>query len=352
MSFLFEGSPLIFIPALAAKIGLNEAIVLQQIHYWINPKRNKNIKDGRHWVYNSYPEWQKQFPFWSEITIKRLFISLEKRGFLISSSKNTNPLHKTKWYTLDYDKISLETQQNQRMYQIDTIDRIKLIPSSYQIDTIVDNIDTKTTTETTSSMTFRKTRRRRKGGEEKDDFEMLEERKVDQMLLFWSRIVCEGAKRISGYESLRWSLLDALERFFGGNVNNWKLFCQRIASSNFLMGETKSRFSITLEWALTEDAITKINGERYAVGNRETWPFEITEVEDAELKKTIQSAKKLLKDKPSYMEKGLNHCFFMHIKNLGEGHEMQLLLKKTKNLEHPKLKELFEKWKTSLEEGG
>jgi hypothetical protein len=48
------------IPSLAAKIGLNEAVVLQQIHYWLGISKH-NI-EGRTWVYNTYEEWQKQLP--------------------------------------------------------------------------------------------------------------------------------------------------------------------------------------------------------------------------------------------------------------------------------------------------
>ena len=60
---LLDENPLMIMPQLAVKIGLNESIVLQQIHYWleINRKADKNKRDGFYWTYNSYKEWQKQF---------------------------------------------------------------------------------------------------------------------------------------------------------------------------------------------------------------------------------------------------------------------------------------------------
>ncbi|MFK9094406.1 hypothetical protein [Bacillus salipaludis] len=64
---LINESPVMIIPSLAAKIGLNEAVVLQQIHYWLGISKH-NI-EGRTWVYNTYEEWQKQLPFWSVSTI-------------------------------------------------------------------------------------------------------------------------------------------------------------------------------------------------------------------------------------------------------------------------------------------
>jgi len=64
MKLLLNEEPLIVLPSLAAHIGLQESIFLQQLHYWLN--RSDHERDGHKWVYNSYKEWQKQFPFWSE----------------------------------------------------------------------------------------------------------------------------------------------------------------------------------------------------------------------------------------------------------------------------------------------
>lgn len=69
-----------FDPAEALEMSLPEAIILQQIRFWLEgdakypPKR---------WVYNSYPQWQAQFPFWSVKTIQRALDSLVERGVVI-----------------------------------------------------------------------------------------------------------------------------------------------------------------------------------------------------------------------------------------------------------------------------
>ncbi len=91
------------IPSLAAKIGLNEAVVLQQIHYWLGI--SKHNMEGRTWVYNTYEEWQKQLPFWSVSTIKRTIRSLEMLGLLLSENWNQMKMDKTKWYSIDYEKL-------------------------------------------------------------------------------------------------------------------------------------------------------------------------------------------------------------------------------------------------------
>lgn len=100
---LINEPPLQVIPSLAVKIGLNEAIVLQQFHYWL--QRSNNQHDGYKWIYNSYPEWNKQFSFWSESTVKRTITSLENQGLLISSNFNKAGWDRTKWYRIDYGKL-------------------------------------------------------------------------------------------------------------------------------------------------------------------------------------------------------------------------------------------------------
>jgi len=95
---------------LAAKIGVKEAIVLQQIHYWLEKNRetNNNFKEGRYWTYNTYKEWKKEnFQFWSTRTISRAIKSLEKQGLLITDNFNKVRFDKTKWYSIDYDKLKL-----------------------------------------------------------------------------------------------------------------------------------------------------------------------------------------------------------------------------------------------------
>lgn len=106
MSLLISEPPLQVLPTLARLIGLNEAIILQQVHYWL--QRSNNIRDGYRWVYNSYPEWYKQMPIWkSETTMRTAFKNLEKQGLLITANYNKAKFDKTKWYRINYEKLSL-----------------------------------------------------------------------------------------------------------------------------------------------------------------------------------------------------------------------------------------------------
>ena len=100
---LLDEYPLIVLPSLAVALGLNEAIVLQQVHYLL--QISKHVIEGRKWVYNSYPNWCLIFPFLSERTIKRTIYALEEQGILLSDCFNKLKLDKTKWYSIDYDQL-------------------------------------------------------------------------------------------------------------------------------------------------------------------------------------------------------------------------------------------------------
>ena len=97
---LINEVPLMCLPSLAVKIGLNEALFIQQLHYWVD--RSKNIIDGRQWVYNTMADWSKQFPFWSQKTLSRTISNLEKQNLVISGNYNQKGYDRTKWYTIDY----------------------------------------------------------------------------------------------------------------------------------------------------------------------------------------------------------------------------------------------------------
>ncbi len=116
---LIDDYPIQVLPKLAELIGLNEAIVLQQIHYWLNNSKHKY--DGKTWIFNSYPEWQKQFPFWSLITIKRTIYSLEKQNLLLIGNYNKAKFDKTKWYSINYQTIEGMIRPS---YQNDTTNTI------------------------------------------------------------------------------------------------------------------------------------------------------------------------------------------------------------------------------------
>lgn len=113
-NLLLDERPLIVLPSLAAMLNsLDEAVILQQIHYWI--EKRQNYREGRYWVYNSMENWMQQFPWIkSRTTLTRYFNNLEKKGLLITGNYNKAGFDKTKWYTIDYSTLS---DFEQRLYR-------------------------------------------------------------------------------------------------------------------------------------------------------------------------------------------------------------------------------------------
>ena len=110
---LINEQPLQVLPSLANIIGLNEAIVLQQLHFFLRISRNK--VGGRSWVYNTINDWQSEFSFWSVKTVQRTIENLEKSGLVVSTDKfNKMKMDKTKWYTIDYQKLSEILPENEK----------------------------------------------------------------------------------------------------------------------------------------------------------------------------------------------------------------------------------------------
>lgn len=130
---LLDSQPLVILPELAAAVGLNEAIVLQQVHYWceLNAKAKRNYRDGYYWVYNSFTEWQKQFPWWCEKTVKTTFSKLEKRNLLITANYNRLSLDRTKWYRVNHEALDVLTDfPSGKNYPMDQVDITRPIPET------------------------------------------------------------------------------------------------------------------------------------------------------------------------------------------------------------------------------
>jgi TFIIE alpha subunit len=102
-SLLFDEPPLVVSPTLARVIGLQEAIVLQQIHYWA--AHSKTVHDGRRWVYNTYEEWAVQFPFWKPESIRKIVANLRDERLIDIEKLSSDRANRTNYYAINYDRL-------------------------------------------------------------------------------------------------------------------------------------------------------------------------------------------------------------------------------------------------------
>ncbi len=81
MSTLVPERTLLFSPALAATIGLEEAILLHLLHD-LSLSRRGNVARGLHWFDIDLPTLQQLLPFWSSTDLNRISLSLNGKGVL------------------------------------------------------------------------------------------------------------------------------------------------------------------------------------------------------------------------------------------------------------------------------
>lgn len=91
----------IFETEIAAKYGIEAAILLQNISFWIekNKANEKHFHDGKYWTYNSVRAFSELFSYMSESTIRRNLLKLETEGLVETGNYNSLSFDRTCWYT-------------------------------------------------------------------------------------------------------------------------------------------------------------------------------------------------------------------------------------------------------------
>lgn len=125
--------PLLIPPALAKEIGLHEAVILQQIHYWL--EKSNHLINGCLWIYNTYQAWLEQFPFLSLSAIRKAIARLEGLQLLKTERFDKQRWNQTKWYSINYQRLevlisSICPNQHIRSAQFEQLDLAILSSSS------------------------------------------------------------------------------------------------------------------------------------------------------------------------------------------------------------------------------
>ena len=86
---------------LATKLGVEKAVIIHNMYFWINhnAKNNKNVYDSSVWTYNSASAFGKLFPYIKDRTISRYLLELERDGYIKTGNYSDNIFDKTKWYS-------------------------------------------------------------------------------------------------------------------------------------------------------------------------------------------------------------------------------------------------------------
>lgn len=89
-----------FDPKVAGEVGLNAAVIYQNIVWWCekNAANGKHCHEGRYWTYNSIKAFGDLFPYLTHDQIRRALERLELLGYIGTGNFNASPYDKTKWF--------------------------------------------------------------------------------------------------------------------------------------------------------------------------------------------------------------------------------------------------------------
>lgn len=127
---------------LAKKYGIEEAILIHNMYFWINKNavNNKHLYHGRYWTYNTQKALSDLFPYIHETKIQRSLKHLYECGFIIKGNFNKNKLDRTCWYAFSDEALSILQNEG---YDISKMKNAKLqnevtIPDSKHTDSNTD----------------------------------------------------------------------------------------------------------------------------------------------------------------------------------------------------------------------
>lgn len=85
---------------LATKLGIEEAIFLNNLYYWLqkNAANGKNYFDGSYWTYNTKQAYTEIFPYMSYDKIKRMINLLREKNIIKTGHYDENKMNRTLWY--------------------------------------------------------------------------------------------------------------------------------------------------------------------------------------------------------------------------------------------------------------
>jgi len=97
-----------FDTVVASDVGVNAAILFENIRYWVtkNKANNKNFRDGLYWTYNSRRAFNELFPYLGEGAIRGALQKLIDAGYVIKGEYNLANYDRTGWYSVPLAKLT------------------------------------------------------------------------------------------------------------------------------------------------------------------------------------------------------------------------------------------------------
>lgn len=143
-----------FSVAVATEIGLEEAILLANIAYWVdkNMANGKHLFNGKHWTYNSHNAFLTLFPYLkSRKKIEKIIKNLTDLNLIEKGYFNKSSYDRTTWYSLTEKGVELLELSSGRILPLEGKDIsngeeeiFPPIPNINHIETQEENLNTNT----------------------------------------------------------------------------------------------------------------------------------------------------------------------------------------------------------------
>lgn len=114
----------------ATQYGVNCAVLLQNIYYWVekNQANNKHFHDGYYWTYNSNKAFRQQFEYMTAKQIRHTLEVLQNEGLILTGNYNKG-CDRTLWYTVTEKGFNIlsgiEESKHESIVEIEEIEEFK-----------------------------------------------------------------------------------------------------------------------------------------------------------------------------------------------------------------------------------
>lgn len=243
----------VFQSDVAVAIGLNAAIILQNLHFWCEKNRaNKtNFYDGYYWTFNSVKAYEEMFPYMTKNKINTALAKLEQDGYIVSGNYNVSTYDRTKWYALT--EKGYQMIENQKcIYQKSEMDLLEIRNGFTQNQKPIPDINTDIYTDNILDSKESNCQTRKSSD-------------VKQCVDAWNALTEYGIKPVSRLNSTsqRYQRLSARISEYG--VDNVLKSIEKIKGSSFLQGKAsaKHKWVITFDWFVLPNNFPKVLDGNY-----------------------------------------------------------------------------------------
>lgn len=243
----------IFQSNVAVEVGMNAAIILQNLYFWCEKNRanESNYHDGYYWTFNSIKAYEKMFPYLTRNKINTALANLEKDGYIISGNYNASTYDRTKWYAVTEKGYGLV--ENQKcIYQKSEMDLQKIRNGFAENQKPIPYINTDINTDNISL------------DSKESNCQTNSKSDVKKCVEAWNALSKYGIKPISKLQSTsqRYQMLSARLNEYG--IEDVLKAIDKIKGSSFLQGRTKVGAQwFDFEWFVRPNNFPKVLEGKY-----------------------------------------------------------------------------------------